>query len=79
MNRRLFLKALAVSPIVPSVLCAKEKPKATLTLRAGTDKEVTYEWKPCMTSSTVYNGDALWSVWFVDENGKMTEFTDFDN
>jgi len=46
MNRRLFLKALAVSPIVPSVLCAKEKPRVTLTLHAGTDREETHEWKP---------------------------------
>ena len=32
MNRRLFLKALAVSPIVPSVLCAKEKSQLTLAM-----------------------------------------------
>ena len=44
MKRRNFLKLLGVSPVIPSVLMAKEK--ATLTLHVGTDEEITDEWKP---------------------------------
>ena len=40
MKRRDFLKLLAASPALPSVLCTKEKPTLTL------DKEVTDFWDP---------------------------------